>query len=741
MTGAVLLAACLALSPMASAQPSRIPHDQQYRPKDQYFRPLPPEEAIKTIEVPKGYHLECVASEPMVQEPASFVFDEDGAIYVCEWLTYMQNELGRNQLDEVCRVVKLVDTDGDGRMDKRTVFIDKIKLPRTVLPLKDRVLVSLTNETSIYAYFDKDGDGVSDSREVAYQGKTQGGNIEHQLSGLVWNLDNYIYNSDSRFKYVDGKLLPEPHSRARITQWGIARDDDGRIYCSWAGGGNPAHSFQFPGGYPILNLSKSDEHAPGYDVPNAICRVEDQSSGNYDFKKDRILTIFSATCGQTVLRSDIMPEFYGNVATPEPVGRLIRMSTIKNENGKRVAHNPFPQSEFIRSTDAFFRPVWSESGPDGCFYFSDMYRGIIQEKAWFPHEGKHIWVKRYKRVKEWGMLNVFRHGRIYRLVPDNRKPTSVPKLKNLSSRELVKYLSSGNGWIRDTAQKLIVYNKDTSVAGDLKKLATDSSSINTRIVALWALEGLGQLDEKDVLKALEDKEERVRIAAIHLAESFLSAGNKNIEKRVMNMIDGVPGSKGASPDVAMQLLLSLSPDRSPSYAEVQQTIRKKNPDHPLMDRYFGIQNEIIRKSTLSASAKAGLKIYETLCANCHGRDGKGVLEEEDPFADPKKRRRLLAPPLKGDRWFKSHRVDVIVRILLKGETGPIGKKQYGEGLMLPLENIYSDKQLADLINYVGVTWNKWRDPVKPEQIRKIRDEVKDRKKPFTNEELTALKKK
>ena len=300
----------------ASSQPSELPEKDQYQPKNQYFKPLPPAEAIKTIEVPKGYHLECVASEPMVQEPASFVFDEDGAIFVCEWLTYMQDEYGRNELDPVCRVVKLVDTDGDGIMDVRTVFIDKMRLPRAILPLKDRVLVIFTEETSIHAYFDKDGDGVSDDRELAYEGPPIGGNIEHQLSGLIWNLDNYIYNSDKRFKYADGKLIPESYSKGRITQWGIARDDDGRVYCSWAGGGNPVHSFQFPGGYPILSLSKEDEHAPGYDVPLSICRVEDQSSGNYDFKNNRVLTVFSATCGQTVLRSDLTPPMVWKCGDP-----------------------------------------------------------------------------------------------------------------------------------------------------------------------------------------------------------------------------------------------------------------------------------------------------------------------------------------------------------------------------------------------------------------------------------------
>ena len=704
----------------AFSQPSKRPHDKQYQPKEQLFKALLPEKSMKTIEVPEGYHLECVASEPMVQEPASFVFDEDGAIYVCEWLTYMQDEFGKNQLDPVCRVVKLVDTNGDGKMDIRTVFIDKIMLPRTVLPLKDRVLVNLTGSTAVYAYFDEDGDGVADRREVAYEGHQNGGNIEHQSSGLVWNLDNFIYNNYERFKYESGKLTPHPNPTGRISQWGLARDDDGRIYCSWAGGANPVHSFQFPGGYPIVRIG---EHASGYRTPHSICRVEDQSSGNYDFKRDRVLTEFSAPCGQTTLRSPLMPEFYGNVITAEPVGRLIRMSTIKNEGGKRVAYNTFPEKEFIRSTDPFFRPVWTETGPDGCLYFSDMYRGIIQEKTWFPHEGNHIWVKRYQRVKEWGMLNVFRHGRIYRLVPNQKKPTAVPKMKNLSSRNLVQYLSNGNGWVRDTAQKLLVYNQDTSVVDDLIALAAHAESIPTQLAALWSLEGLNRLNEKTLFTALNSKEERVRIAGIHLAEGFLWKDNKKVEARLLAMIDE------ATPDTVMQLLNSLQPIMNPDFEILQERIQSTYTNHPLMNAYIKQRDDRIRKQELTPSAKAGIKTFESFCITCHGKDGKGAKEESG---------NLLAPSLRNNRWFVKGKREIIFHILLKGQIGPIGDDVYGEGLMLPLEAAYNDKQLADVINYIGLTWNQWKKPVAASVVKKVREKIIDRKAPYTNEELIGF---
>ena len=237
--GVAVLALLLAGTSMAASQ--------EWNP-DTTFPALSPEEAMRTIEIPAGFRLDCIASEPMVEEPAMMAFDGNGALYVCEWRTYMQDEHGTGQLDPVSRVVKLVDTDGDGRMDQRTVFIDNVVLPRTILPMGDRVLVSLTGSSSIWSYFDDNHDGVSDRRELSYKGEEDTGNIEHQASGLVWNLDNTICSNDFRFRYDGGALQAMPHALGRISQWGMARDDDGRLVCSWGGGANPAHSFQLPAG-------------------------------------------------------------------------------------------------------------------------------------------------------------------------------------------------------------------------------------------------------------------------------------------------------------------------------------------------------------------------------------------------------------------------------------------------------------------------------------------------------------
>lgn len=686
---------------------------------DTTFPPLSPAEAIKTIEVPKGYHLECIASEPMIEEPASFAFDGNGALYVCEWRTYMQDEHGSNQLDPVSRVVKLVDTDGDGVMDRRTVFINNVILPRTVLPMQDRVLVNFTGSNSVFAYFDDDKDGVADRREVVYEGGENGGNIEHQNSGLLWNLDNTICANDFRFRYDAGRLIAGKHAVGRISQWGLARDDDGRLFCTWAGGANPAHSFQLPAGYPILKIN---EHAEGSRIPYAVCKVWDQSSGGYKTEEQRILRDLSACCGQTVLRSHLMPEFYGRVVTCEPVGRLLRMSRIDWKDGVGVADNAFPKSEFIRSTDAYFRPVWSETAPDGSLVFSDMYRGIIQEKAWFPTEDtdkRKDWVERYHRVKKWGMIKVVRHGRIYRLVPDGRPTGPQPRMLDETSTQLVAHLAHANGWWRDTAQMLIVSRADRSAIPALTAMAENHADVNARIHAMWSLRGLDALPKGIVIEAMKHDSARVRRAAVQLAEPLFAARDAEITQALAAMI--------GEPDAQVRAQIFLAHRAAGGEMPAELTAKPVAIITALLDH----QRREGQQGALTASAQQGRAIYETLCTTCHGPDGKGVKAGD----------KLLAPAFADSDWFKKNgKVDILARIVLKGQTGPIRGTSYGEGFMLPLEAVYNDAQIASVLNFIGERWHKWSRPVLAADIARVRKEIAGRKTPWTHEELTALSK-
>src|SRR5678815_188312 len=100
-------------------QPLRVP-----REKIPPAPPLSPEQALKTFKVAPGFRIELVASEPLVEAPVAMAFDPDGRIWVVEMRGFMPNVDGRGETEIPGRVVILEDTDNDGRIDKRTVFLD-----------------------------------------------------------------------------------------------------------------------------------------------------------------------------------------------------------------------------------------------------------------------------------------------------------------------------------------------------------------------------------------------------------------------------------------------------------------------------------------------------------------------------------------------------------------------------------------------------------------------------------------
>src|ERR1700761_4655236 len=159
--------------------------------------PKSPEEEMKHIYMPPGYHLQLVASEPMVSQPVAIAWDGDGRMYVAELNTYMLDVNGSGEHNPECKIKLLEDTNGDGVMDKMTVFVDHLILPRTMQPLDHgRLLVSQTWTNNVYCYQDTNGDGVADKNWLAYENhdtNIEKQNLEHQKSGLIWNLDNRLY--------------------------------------------------------------------------------------------------------------------------------------------------------------------------------------------------------------------------------------------------------------------------------------------------------------------------------------------------------------------------------------------------------------------------------------------------------------------------------------------------------------------------------------------------------------------
>src|SRR5436305_1935196 len=151
---------------------------------------LPPDQASKSFKLQPGFRLELVAAEPLVHDPVQIAFDPDGRIWVIEMRGYMPTIDGIGETNKVGDVVVLEDTDGDGRMDKRTVFLDGLVMPRALALVRGGALVA--EPPMLWLCQDTDGDGKCDRRTpVANDYATEAdpkfgarANHEHTSNGL-----------------------------------------------------------------------------------------------------------------------------------------------------------------------------------------------------------------------------------------------------------------------------------------------------------------------------------------------------------------------------------------------------------------------------------------------------------------------------------------------------------------------------------------------------------------------------
>ncbi|MAW10468.1 MAG: cytochrome C [Verrucomicrobiales bacterium] len=479
--------------------------------------PLEPADSMKLMNLPKGFSLELVVSEPEISEPVALTWDGNGRMYIVEMRGYMQSIDGLGAKDPVGRVSLFEDTNGDGSFDKHSVFLDGLIEPRALLYVGDGLLIG--EPSDLWYCKDLDGDGKADTKEKVYDKfSLRESNVEHKANGLILGIDNWIYVSQHgrRYQFEGGKFRHE--EVPRLGQWGLARNDEGRFLFS--SNSNPATGFFISPEYLVSRRNKGPEKlitgsvvkTSKYDeVWPAMSTSDLQSGVGASRSIDGTLRGFTSACGQSFFRGDRLGgDVIGDYFVCEPVGRLVRRSTVKYlESGHLELSNPYEKSigEFITSSDGNFRPVNTYTGPDGCLYIVDMYRGIIQEKSFMtPYLKQEILKYEYDK-------NIGR-GRIYRVKREGFSSGQKPNLLDAKPKYLVASLKHPNGWWRDTAQSIIVNRHLVQLVPDLEEILISDTDPLARLHALWTLQGLSHLSGEVALGALKDSDERVVSAAL-----------------------------------------------------------------------------------------------------------------------------------------------------------------------------------------------------------------------------------
>ena len=690
------------------------------------------EEAHKSIELQDGYALDLVLSNPDIHEPVAMAWDGNGALYVVEMRTYMQDANAVGEQTPKSRISRHEDTNGDGVYDKHSVFIDNLLLPRAVLPLDDRIMVHTTNTLDLWTYRDTDNDGVADEKVKVYEGGRRGGNMEHQPSGLIWNLDNWIYVTyeNKRYRFTNGKLEVEKIPRGG-GQWGIGMDDAGRNYYSAAGGEKPAFYFQQPIAYGALDLP--GQEANGFREVFPIADVPDVQGGRRRVSKRGGLNNFTGCAGQGIYRGDRLPaDLKGDLIIPEPVGRLIRRAKVTRKDGRTVLTNAYPGTEFIRTRDINFRPLWATTSPDGAMMVIDMHRGIIQQGNW-TRPGSYL----RGVIDKWGIHKNIQQGRIYRLTHDSFRPDKQPRMLDETTEELVAHLSHPNGWWRDTAQKLIILRTDRdSVVPLLEKKVRESKSELGRLHALWTLEGIGKASPKVLAAAIADSSSLVRSNAVRVAELFLADGDSTV---VTALTDSAYLED--DPEMFLQAInsISFSGTENETLRALHDSLIEVNVNNPVIGQLKQIKRSnqserekrrinTKRNARLAKSMESGKVIYQQLCFSCHGPDGKGAPMPGQPG-------HKLAPSFRSNPRLMSHD-NTAVLTLLHGLTGDIDGKKY-EGLMVSMAT-NDNEWIANITTYIRNSFGNKAEPTRPSQVEELRDRFKSRKEPWTQAELEKI---
>ncbi|MDG2125681.1 MAG: ThuA domain-containing protein, partial [Verrucomicrobiales bacterium] len=542
------------------------------------YRMLSPAEELATFDVEDGYEVSLAAAEPAVQEPVLTVWDGNGAMYVAEMSSYMQDEKGTGTKElKNGRIKRLEDVDGDGVYERVTVFVDGLNLPRAVLPLDDRIAVRETDSTRVVAYRDTDRDGVADEKEVLYEGAAKGRNgpgtsVEHQDSGLLWNLDNWIYVSynEERHRFTDGEWVAQKQP-SHWTQWGLAQDDTGRLF--WMDNSHPLKGAQLHPDYWNTVRRRAARGVRGtpvdlgfpYDAEfmqvESLCLLNDRGGAAAEVRG------FTSACGQSIYRGGKFPmDVRGDYFFVDPTIHVVRRADVVSRDGMVfLEKSEEGRGEFIRSSDINCRFVNTATGPDGVLYVTDMYRGIIQDAPWLSPGPREF-------IRESGLSKNVQHGRIWRVRHADSGVWERPRMLEESTVELLRHLEHPNGWWRDTAQRMIILRDDRdSVVGLLGDMVRYQENALARLHALWALEGIGTVGRELLAVCYADRDWRVRAAAVKISEGFLA------EDGVIATLAGLAEDREA--EVAKQLIFTLGRSDDAVALEAIQEAARRHLEH------------------------------------------------------------------------------------------------------------------------------------------------------------------
>lgn len=459
---------------------------------DQSWTFLGGEEAIKKMKVHSGMKVNLFASEeefPELIKPVQMAWDTKGRLWVSVWRNYPERTPTSKVGDSI---LIFEDTNGDGKADKVTHFIDNLNCPTGFQFYKDGIL--LMQAPDLWFVRDTDGDGKADWKERVLMGMDSA-DSHHTTNAMCYDPGGATYLSDGVFhrSQVETADGPIRNSDAGIYRF-EPRTGKFEIYANYGFANPHGRVFDYWGNDIITDATGNANYFGA------------AMSGHLDAGKHKGMKEFwnrpSRPCpGTGILTSRHFPEeFQGNFMNLNVISfqgiYLVKVSDVGSGiEGKSV-------EDLISSSDPNFRPAAISVGPDGAIYFTDWANSII------GHMQHHL--RDPNRDHE--------HGRIYRITYEGRPLLKAPKIDGQPVMALLDLLKEPENGTRELAKIELSKHDSAEVVTAVKQWLTtldknDPAYEHTVTEALWVHQWHNVVDLDLLKRVLTSPEPRARAAA------------------------------------------------------------------------------------------------------------------------------------------------------------------------------------------------------------------------------------
>ncbi|MFO0950983.1 MAG: PVC-type heme-binding CxxCH protein [Isosphaeraceae bacterium] len=463
----------------------------------------------KVFTLPEGFVLEKIAGPPLVDRPITADFDEQGRLYVAD--SSGSNDPVQKQLQEKPhRILRLEDSDGDGKFDRRTVFADRLMFPEGTMWFDGSLYVSAP--PSIWKLTDTDGDGVADRREEWFDGKTLTG-CANDLHGPYLGPDGWIYWCKGAFARQTYERPGKPPFVTRASHIFRRRPDGAGIEPVLTGGmDNPVDVVFTPGGERVLSNTFIQHPAGGkrdgllHAVYGGVYgKVHDVLDGHPRTGPDvmPILTHLgpAAACGMTRMEADTFgPEFRDNLFVC--CFNLQKISRVElTPQGAGFASK---DTDFLVAQDRDFHPTDILDDADGSLV-------VVDTGGWY---------KLCCPTSQLQKPDVL--GAIYRVKKSGGSKLEDPRglklaWETLTPDALAGLLGDPRPAVRKRAIHVLARAGGKAVPA-LRKVLHEEKSVEARRNAVWALCRMDHPDARPAAReGLADFDETVRQVAAHAA--------------------------------------------------------------------------------------------------------------------------------------------------------------------------------------------------------------------------------